>query len=142
MVQVQVACYKNNASEDVTSQRQLESRNRDDCDIISELLFHNDGASETPNHGLHRIEDPSPIPTSKETSETTKSGEREMIKSNIVMFEFRDQISNLTEEDIGPFASFFENEFLEQVSFFKFSYTSIVFLDAVKKVTIRSILKY
>ena len=81
------------------------------------MLFHNDGAKDIPKHGLPRIEGTQQLQNTQEKEVTDSCGEGEIIKSNIVMFEFRDQISNLTEEDIGPFASFFENDydFLEQV---------------------------
>ena len=109
MVQLQVKCYKKKVSEDVVTTGQLESQNRDDCDIISELLFHNDGASDTPKNQQSRVASSSPEISVKEKDESSGFDEVDAIKSNIVMFEFRDQISNLT-DDIGPFASFFEND--------------------------------
>ena len=117
MVQLQVNCYKKKVSKDAVTTIQLESQNRDDCDIISELLFHNDGASDTPKNQQSRLASSSPARSVNGKDETSGFDNEDVIRSNIVMFEFRDQISNLTDQDIGPFASFFENDydFLEQV---------------------------
>ena len=110
MVQLQVNCYKKKVSKDEVTTIQLDSQNRDDCDIISELLFHNDGASDTPKNQQSQVASSSPTRSTNGKDETSGFDEEDVIKSNIVMFEFRDQISNLTDEDIGPFASFFEND--------------------------------
>lgn len=110
MVQLQVKCYKKKVPKDPVTTIQLESQNRDDCDIISELLFHNDGATDTPKNQQSRLASSSPTRSVNGNDETSGFDEEVAIKSNIVMFEFRDQMSNLTDEDIGPFASFFEND--------------------------------
>ena len=118
MVQLQVACYRKNFLEGIVTSRQLDSENRDECDIISELLFHNDGANDIHKRQTSQKAILGSARPAQEANEMQESGKEEIIKSNIVMFEFRDQISNLTDQDVGPFASFFDNDcdFLEQVN--------------------------
>ena len=118
MVQLQVACYKKNVVEGIETSRQLDSENRDQCDIISELLFHNDGANDIHKRQTSQNTILGSIRPAQEANQIQESGKEEIMKSNIVMFEFRDQISNLTDQDVGPFASFFDNDcdFLEQVN--------------------------
>lgn len=115
MVQLQVACYKKSSVEDIVTSRQLDSESRNECDIISELLFHNDGANAIQISQKDILGSVRPV---QETNQMTASCKEEIMKSNIVMFEFRDQISNLTDQDVGPFASFFDNDcdFFEQVN--------------------------
>ena len=48
--------------------------------------------------------------TELEVKEQTCREETEVIKSNIVMFEFRDQLSSMVGEEVEHFASFFDNE--------------------------------
>ena len=126
MVQLQVACYKKKVEGCITTARQLDSENQDDCDIISELLFHNDGANDIPKH---QISQNSTIRSDHEKSKPSGLDDEDVIRTNVVMFEFRDHISNLNDEDIGPFASFFENDcdFLEQVAFLFVITTSYIF---------------
>ena len=118
MVQLQVACYKKNSEEGTVTSRQLDSESRDQCDIISELLFHNDGANDIHKRQTSQKDILGSVQPGHETNPMTASCKEEIMKSNIVMFEFRDQISNLTDQDVGSFASFFDNDcgFFEQVN--------------------------
>ena len=118
MVQLQVACYKKNVQEGIETLTQLDSENRDECDIISELLFHNDGANDIHKRQTSQKTILGSVRPAQEAKQRQEYSKEEIIKSNIVMFEFRDQISNLTDQDVGPFASFFDNDcdFLEQVN--------------------------
>ena len=118
MVQLQVACYKKLNQEERLASRNLNNPKKDNCDIISELLFHNDGAKDTEKHTLVQPISPSLPQSNGNVDEQKFSSERDVMKSNIVMFEYREQISNMTEEEAGPFASFFDNDcdLFEQVS--------------------------
>ena len=116
MVQLQVACYKKLNIEEGLASRNLPKK--DDCDIISELLFHNDGAKDTEKQMLTQPVSPS-LPQSNGNLDTQNfSSEKYVLKTNIVMFEYREQSSNITEEEAGPFVSFFDNDYdlIEQVS--------------------------
>ena len=136
MVQLQVACHKKKQNNGKSTANRENSQKHEECDIISELLFHNDGATDTVNNILPRITPPSPQPQedidenvkimtslSSSVSSIKNSNieqnihekiccdeEEEVIKSNIVMFEYREQMSNLVGEEVEPFASFFDND--------------------------------
>ena len=117
MVQLQVACYKKPNIEESLASRNLHSPKKDDCDIISELLFHNDGAKESDKHVLTQSVSSSLHQSNGNIDGQNVSSARYVMKSNIVMFEYREQISNITEGEVGPFVSFFDNDYelFEQV---------------------------
>ena len=128
MVQLQVACYKKLNLEESLASRNLQSPKKDNCDIISELLFHNDGAKETEKHILTQPPVSPSVPQSNgNLNKHHFSSESYALKSNIVMFEYREQISNITEEEAGPFVSFFDNDYdlFEQV----INYLYFIFLN-------------
>ena len=126
MVQLQVACYKRELRDLLNSGN---GQQKEECDIISELLFDN-GANNTlpnvnPSLSPQDIDGDIKIMASLTDSLVTNNGcnnekgedeevpccgEKAVIKSNIVMFEYREQTPNFVGEEVGPFASFFDND--------------------------------
>ena len=129
MVQLQVACYKKELR-DLTNSGN--GQQKEECDIISELLFDNganNGSTTLPNVNPplspQDIDGDVKIMASltdslvtnngcnnqeREDKEVPCCGEKAVIKSNIVMFEYREQTPNFVGEEVGPFASFFDND--------------------------------
>ena len=124
MVQLQVACHIKKCQKTPSSSSSLTDPNKDDCDIISELLFHNDGARDTINHNLSQAMSPLNSSTVNKSVSGNYLGcdeEEVLVKSNTVMFEYREQFDNVTRDTNcggGPFSSFFDNDcdIFEQVS--------------------------
>ena len=118
MVQLQVVCHKNDNEEEQSSSTCLMGHKKNNCDIISELLFHNDGANDSVNTAVSTARAHCYTTSSKISNPVTAcSDDRNVVKSNTVMFEYREQPSNLGNEDVAPFSSFFHNdcEISEQV---------------------------
>ena len=111
MVQLQVACHKNANDEEQSSSNCLMGHKKNNCDIISELLFHNDGANDSVNTAVSTARAHCYTTSSKISNPVTAcSDDRNVVKSNTVMFEYREQPSNLGNEDVAPFSSFFHND--------------------------------
>ena len=111
MVQLQVVCYKNANEEEQSSSTCLMGHKKNNCDIISELLFHNDGANDSVNTAVSTARAHCYTTSSKISNPVAAcSDDRNVVKSNTVMFEYREQPSNLVNEDVAPFSSFFHND--------------------------------
>ena len=125
MVQLQVACHIKKCQKTPSSSlSSLTNPSKDDGDIISELLFHNDGARDTVNHNLSQAMSPWNSSTLNKNVSGNYLGcdeEEVLVTSNTVMFEYREQFNKVTLDGNGgggPFSSFFDNDcdIFEQVS--------------------------
>ena len=137
MVQLQVACYRNTNDEEQSSSTCLMGHKKNNCDIISELLFHNDGGNDSVNTTVSTARSHCYTTPSKISNPVTVD-DRNVVKTNTVMFEYREQPSNLGNEDVAPFSSFFHNDcdFREQVQI-EF-YTLHIFINGTHTMVLRS----